>query len=212
MWEKEEKEVNGSNEGNEGNVSDEDIDHSFNLLSYFSHQLLGHTDGDNENNDVKKYKIKNNFSSEKYNDGSVGGRERREMRDLGYQRGLATATANTLYNPVVCLVVGASIIFDVSKTIYPVYMKDSLLNTNPDFDYSSFRELAALAATSATVSSLAFTFTSAGKCCVCCLCAVYVVCCPCTVCVVHCPCTVCLVCCPCTLLLMRCVLLLVTSL
>ena len=32
------------------------------------------------------------------------------------------------------------------KTTYPVYVKDSLLNTNPAFDYGEFRRLASLAA------------------------------------------------------------------
>ena len=80
------------------------------------------------------------------------------------QRRLANITnPNTVFNPVVCLVVGASIIFDVSNVRYPVYLKDSLLNTNPGFDYSSFRQLAALASTTVTISSFAFTFSSAGK-------------------------------------------------
>jgi hypothetical protein len=55
------------------------------------------------------------------------------------RRLIVNSTAPTLNNPIVCLVVGASIIFDVSSTKYPVYIKDSLLNTNPDFDYTPFR-------------------------------------------------------------------------
>ena len=99
--------------------------------------------------------------------GSERGSDRgsEDNSNLNYQRRLLLLNTanNTLLNPVVCLVVGASIIFDVSNTQYPVYLKDSLLNTNPDFDYSYFRELAALAATVVAVSSFAFTFTSAGK-------------------------------------------------
>ena len=40
--------------------------------------------------------------------------------------------------------------------------QDSLLNTNPTFDYSAFRELASLAATATPVSTFAFTFLVAG--------------------------------------------------
>lgn len=49
------------------------------------------------------------------------------------------------------------------KTYYR-YVKDSLLNTNPIFDYSAFRNLAAMAATTMVVSTFAFTFTTAGLC------------------------------------------------
>lgn len=51
-------------------------------------------------------------------------------------------------NPVLCLELGQGILFDLpnGKTSYPVYLKDSFLNTNPRFDYGAFRTLAALAA------------------------------------------------------------------
>jgi hypothetical protein len=85
------------------------------------------------------------------------------VRSLNNRR-LANATEPpTLYNPTVCLIAGESVVFDVSNRQYPVYLKDSLLNTNPQFDYSAFRQLSALAATAVTVSSFAFTFTSAGR-------------------------------------------------
>lgn len=42
-----------------------------------------------------------------------------------------------------CLNQGDSMLFQItSATNYPVYDKDSLLNTNPAFDYSSFLSLA----------------------------------------------------------------------
>ena len=50
----------------------------------------------------------------------------------------------------------------MSNSNYPVYDKDSLLNTNSNFDYSAFRELASLAATSTPITTFAFTFTQAG--------------------------------------------------
>ena len=43
-----------------------------------------------------------------------------------------------------------------------MYDKDSLLNTNSNFDYSAFRELASLAATSTPITPFAFTFLQAG--------------------------------------------------
>jgi len=66
-------------------------------------------------------------------------------------------------NPAVCLNVGDSIVFSISAKSYPVYVKDSLLNTNGDFDYSAFRTLDRLATTSTlTLSSFVFTFATAG--------------------------------------------------
>lgn len=39
-------------------------------------------------------------------------------------------------NPVICLTLGSAVFFDnLSPTKYPIYMKDSLLNTNEKFDY-----------------------------------------------------------------------------
>ena len=44
-------------------------------------------------------------------------------------------------NPVTCINIGDSILFDVSDDSYPEYQQASLLNTNPDFDYGAFRDL-----------------------------------------------------------------------
>jgi hypothetical protein len=82
---------------------------------------------------------------------------------LHHRRLFNTTEPPTLYNPAVCLIAGESVLFDVSNRQYPVYLKDSLLNTNTQFDYSAFRQLSALAATAVTVSSFAFTFSSAGE-------------------------------------------------
>eukprot|EP00606_Chrysophyceae_sp_TOSAG23-5_P001356 GSChrysophyteH2.ASY1.ANO1.1387.1 assembled CDS len=66
-------------------------------------------------------------------------------------------------NPVVCLNVGDSIVFEITEETYPQYVKDSLLNTNDLFDYSAFRNLAVLAETSQlSLSSFVFTFSAAG--------------------------------------------------
>jgi hypothetical protein len=75
----------------------------------------------------------------------------------------SNSSTPTLTNPVVCIKLGDSIIFDISNDNYPVYDKDSLLNTNPNFDYSEFRNLEFLAPTSVTLSSFVFTFTESGN-------------------------------------------------
>jgi hypothetical protein len=69
----------------------------------------------------------------------------------------------SLTNPLVCIELGDTIVFDITNTNYPVYQKNSLLNTNPNFDYGTFRNLAFLASSSSsTVSTLIFTFNEAG--------------------------------------------------
>lgn len=51
--------------------------------------------------------------------------------------------AGGLTNPAICVQEGASIFFNVDKETgaYPRYFKDSILNTNPDFDYGPFQKL-----------------------------------------------------------------------
>ncbi|SPQ96664.1 unnamed protein product (mitochondrion) [Plasmodiophora brassicae] len=68
-------------------------------------------------------------------------------------------------SPTVCLSQYDSLVFDLSAgpTHYPVYDKDNLLNTNPNFDWSSFRLLASQAnADPGSIQVFAFTFTTAG--------------------------------------------------
>jgi hypothetical protein len=74
----------------------------------------------------------------------------------------ATNSSGVLENPLVCLKLQDSLIFDVSNSNYPEYVKDSLLNTNDNFDYTSFRTLVRNAASTLTVSSFAVTFSEAG--------------------------------------------------
>lgn len=59
---------------------------------------------------------------------------------------------------------GNGLLFDLSVAgAYPIYMKDSMLNTNPSFDYGAFRALATkVNANASTVSAFAFSFTEAG--------------------------------------------------
>ncbi|RHY33213.1 hypothetical protein DYB32_001787 [Aphanomyces invadans] len=56
------------------------------------------------------------------------------------RRRLAEAKSG-IVNPMLCLQKGDSIMFSVSNQSYPVYAKDSLMNTNPQFDYGAFRTL-----------------------------------------------------------------------
>ena len=75
---------------------------------------------------------------------------------------LTTGQSAQLSNPIVTIYVGDSVVFDVSKTSYPVYVKDSLLNTNPNFDYSAFRNLQSTAQTTISFTTFSFTFSEAG--------------------------------------------------
>ena len=80
-------------------------------------------------------------------------------------RELATTSTSSpaLKNPIVSIYVGETIIFDVSNGIFPTYLKDSLLNTNPVFDYTAFRNLEIAATSTGAVSTFSFTFNQAGN-------------------------------------------------
>jgi hypothetical protein len=112
---------------------------------------------------------------------SIGGAARRRRRRLWGDEGeegeedrsggqharrrLATSLSaddKKLSNPVVCIQAQDTVMFDVSNADYPVYVKDSLLNTNPDFDFSEFIKLAEVAKSSSTVQAFGFTFTVPG--------------------------------------------------
>lgn len=48
-----------------------------------------------------------------------------------------------LKNPVICLARGDSMIFTIRNPYhYPIYLKDSVINSNPSFDYGSLLILA----------------------------------------------------------------------
>jgi hypothetical protein len=51
--------------------------------------------------------------------------------------------ASYIRNPIFCVKAGALVVFDVNPTTksYPVYMKDYVASTNPNFDYGNFIEL-----------------------------------------------------------------------
>lgn len=59
------------------------------------------------------------------------------------KRHLQTESSQRLYNPVICIKEGDTIFFNVrsKKLQYPRYFKDSILNTNQNFDYGPFTKL-----------------------------------------------------------------------
>jgi hypothetical protein len=73
-----------------------------------------------------------------------------------------------LQNPVYCLLLGQTMVFSItSQDHYPVYLKDSILNTNEGFDFSPFLELANFIKNvkegGTSISSFAYTFIDPGK-------------------------------------------------
>jgi len=72
---------------------------------------------------------------------------------------------NGIDQPVVCLSYGSALMWDVShpsRKHYPVYMKDALLNTVPDFDYGPFRQLDGLMRSNLTMTTFMYTFKNPG--------------------------------------------------
>jgi len=94
----------------------------------------------------------------------------RILRNLGVEtkrrltnRELTTTT--TITNPITCVVAGNMVEFNVDSTTksYPVYMKDSFLNTNSQFDYAGFLNLAStIEGGTASVSTYVHLFDSEG--------------------------------------------------
>lgn len=69
----------------------------------------------------------------------------------------------SISNPVVCLSKGESMIFAViPQDHYPVYLSKSLLNSNPEFDYSAFDTLASDVESGKDIKSFGFTFITPG--------------------------------------------------
>eukprot|EP00916_Digyalum_oweni_P001663 GHVL01003165.1.p1 GENE.GHVL01003165.1~~GHVL01003165.1.p1 ORF type:complete len:2482 (-),score=594.12 GHVL01003165.1:550-7173(-) len=73
--------------------------------------------------------------------------------------------APSIRNPVLCVPLGASVVWRISDGRYPVYVKDSLLNSNKDFDISPFRSLAVQMEKGTgklTIKMFVYTFTKSG--------------------------------------------------
>lgn len=65
-------------------------------------------------------------------------------------------------DPMTCLEQGDALLFTVSSLSYPVYDRDNLWNTNPDFDYGAFRQLNESQQLTGQSTLFAFRFTDSG--------------------------------------------------
>lgn len=78
--------------------------------------------------------------------------------------------AQGIDQPVICLDNGDSLVWDVSNVDtpageskhFPVYLKDSLFNSNPDFDYGPFRQLAEFMDDGVNLKNFVYVFQDAG--------------------------------------------------
>jgi hypothetical protein len=74
----------------------------------------------------------------------------------------ATNSSGVIENPIVCINLGDSLVFDVTNDNYPQYDKDSLFNSNDNYDYSAFRSLESSAKSQLTISTFSTTFDESG--------------------------------------------------
>lgn len=86
-------------------------------------------------------------------------------RGRGLQNTLASDETNReayISNPVICTDIGSALLFsDLGPNKYPIYLKDSLLNTNDRFDYGEFLKLPDLLS-NGTIKAFWFTFAESG--------------------------------------------------
>jgi len=89
-------------------------------------------------------------------------RFKRSLQDGTAVEPLDASTSAYISNPVVCKTLGSAMLWQsLSVDKYPVYVKDSLLNTNDDFDFGEFSDLPAKLA-STNGEAFVFTFTQPG--------------------------------------------------
>ncbi|CDW71824.1 gcc2 and gcc3 domain-containing protein [Stylonychia lemnae] len=76
----------------------------------------------------------------------------------------STTSANVITNPVMCIKQGNAVLFSVNsyKQQYPVYYKDSILNTNQNFDYGPFLELQSSIQRGTVINAFSYIFKDAG--------------------------------------------------
>lgn len=85
-------------------------------------------------------------------------------RRLESGRRLDTTEDEAVTSPAICINSGDTLYFAIaSADDYPVYDKDNLLNSNPDFDYSLFTALAEELRRGTAISSFAYTFNQPGR-------------------------------------------------
>lgn len=74
-----------------------------------------------------------------------------------------TIAVSGMLSPTTCLLYNEPLLFAVSNKFFPEYDASNLYNTNPDFDYGAFKDLAEKHRLMGTNSTLfAFRFQSAG--------------------------------------------------
>ena len=63
-----------------------------------------------------------------------------------------------------CIKAGAAVLFSINSSTgsYPVYVKNSILNTNKNFDYGPFLDLASTVSKGLYVSTFTSTFDEQG--------------------------------------------------
>ncbi|CAG9336329.1 unnamed protein product [Blepharisma stoltei] len=73
-------------------------------------------------------------------------------------------SSTTVSNPTICIQIEETFVFSIPNAQnYPIYVKDSLLNTNDGFDYGAFQELKRMIENPLNnITSFAFTFTEQG--------------------------------------------------
>ena len=86
------------------------------------------------------------------------------LSSRNHTRELAVVEQTDIFNPVYCLNQGDSFLFNIENPAhYPKYMRDSVINSNPTFDYGAFIELEQLMRARLTeegeVTPVIFTFT-----------------------------------------------------
>jgi hypothetical protein len=82
-----------------------------------------------------------------------------------YLQATANKGGTVINNPIICLPQGSALMFEnLSAKNYPVYQKDSLINTNRSFDFSNFLLLATTLKKNGTtrINSFIFTFDDPG--------------------------------------------------
>ena len=94
------------------------------------------------------------------NNNGGSGTSRRRRRAVS---NTPTITVRGINNPTTCLRFNEAILFGVSNENYPVYDEKNLYNTNPNFDFGAFSDLAEQHQLIKTNSTLfAFRFSDPG--------------------------------------------------
>jgi hypothetical protein len=87
--------------------------------------------------------VKSSAKVEREEEHAQAGRDRERPVAPDARRRLNSYSADMVAfsTPIVCMALGSTIVWDVDNDNYPVYIKDSLLNTNEAFDYTDFRKV-----------------------------------------------------------------------